>query len=89
MLLLPPLPRGPDASWSWRTGETYCLALGRGVDQFLAEVLVLGAVLAGALDDDLLVVVRQLVDDVFVLFVELQVVVRRHALLVNGGSASG
>jgi hypothetical protein len=71
----------PDSSQS-----TYSLALGLGVDELLAELLVLGGVLAGAVDDDLLVVVRQLVDDVFVLLVELQVIVGCYALGVDGRS---
>jgi hypothetical protein len=67
--------------------STYSLALGLGLDELRAEVLVRGAVLAGAVDDDLLVVVRQLEDDVFVLLVELEVVVGCYALGVDGGSA--
>jgi len=67
-------------------GRTYSLAFALSVDELLAEVVVLGPVLAGAVDDDLLVVVRQLVDDVLVLLVELELVVRCYALLVDGGS---
>ena len=70
--------------WAWRS--TYSLGLGLGVDKLLAEVVVLGAVVAGAVDNDLLVVVRQLVDDVFVLLVELELVVGRYALGADGGS---
>ena len=66
----------------------YSLALGGRVDQLLAEVLVLGAILAGALDDNLLVVIGKLEDDVFVLFVELELVIGRYALGVDGSSAA-
>lgn len=45
--------------------RTYSSALSLGVDELLAElIVVLGGALAGALNDDLLEVVRQLVDDV-------------------------
>ena len=74
----------PAWAWAWRS--TYSLGLGLGVDKLVAEVIVLGAILAGAVDDDLLVVVRQLVDDVFELLVELELVVGRYALGVDGGS---
>jgi hypothetical protein len=40
------------------------------------------------LDNNLLVVVRELVDDVLVLLVELQVIVGSYALLGNGGSGT-
>lgn len=66
---------------------THSLALRLGVDQLLAKVFVFGAILAGALNDNLLVVIRELVNDVFVLLVELEVVVGRYALLVDGSSA--
>lgn len=46
-------------------GKTYSSALSLGVDELLAElIVVLSGALAGALDDNLLEVVRQLVDDV-------------------------
>lgn len=66
--------------------ETYGLALRLGVDELLAKVVVLGAALRGAVDDNLLVVVRELEDDVLVLLVELEVVVGGYALLVDGGA---
>ena len=45
--------------------KTYSSALSLGVDELLAElIVVLGGALAGALNDNLLEVVRQLVDDV-------------------------
>jgi len=64
---------------------TYRLALGGGADELLAKVLPV-LVGRGLVDDDLLVVVRQLVDDVLVLLAELQVVVGGDALLRNRGS---
>lgn len=63
-------------------------ALGSSIDQLLAEIVVLGPILAGAVDDNLLVVIRQLEDDILVLFGELEVVVGGYALLVDGGSVS-
>jgi len=72
-----------------REGETHRLGLGLGVDQGLAKVVVLGPVVARRVDDNLLVVVRQLVDDVLVLLAELEVVVRRYALGGDGGSGWG
>lgn len=59
---------------------TYRLALGGGVDELLAEVLPV-LVVRGLVNDDLLGVVRELVDDVLVLLAQLQVVVGRDALL--------
>ena len=59
-----------------------------GVDELLAEVLPV-AVARGLVDDDLLVVVRELVDDVLVLLAELQVVVGGDALLRDRGSVIG
>lgn len=56
------------------------LGLGLGVDQLLAEVVIV-LIGRGLLDDDLLVVVRELVDDVLVLLGELELVVGRYALL--------
>jgi len=60
--------------------------LGSSIDQLFAEILVLGPILAGAVDNNLLVVIRQLEDDVLVLFGELEVVVGGYALLVDGSS---
>lgn len=65
---------------------TYRFGLGLGADELVAEVFVLRAVFAGALDNNLLVVVGQLEDDVGVLLVELEVVVGRYAVLVDGRS---
>jgi len=67
---------------------TYVLVLGLGVDELLAEVLPV-VVARGFVDDDLLVVVRELVDDVLVLLAELQVVVGGDALLRDRGSVIG
>ena len=69
-------------------GAAYGLALRRGVDELLAEDLPV-TIVRGVLDDDLLVVVRQLEDDELVLLVELQVIVGSYALLGDGRSAAG
>jgi hypothetical protein len=63
-------------------------ALGGSVDERLTEVLPLAA-LGGLLDNNLLVVVRELVDDELVLLVKLQVVESSNAFLRNGGSIVG
>ena len=65
--------------------ETYTLALGGGVDELFAEVLPV-LVIRGLIHDDLLVVVRELVDDVLVLLAQLQVVEGCDAVLCDGGS---
>lgn len=62
-------------------------ALGSGVDELLAEALPV-LVGRGLLDDNLLVVVRQLVDDVLELLGELEVIVGSYALRGNGRSGS-
>lgn len=69
-------------------GAAYAPALRRGVDELLTEDLPV-ALVRGVLDDDLLVVVRELEDDELVLLVELQVIVGRYAVLGNGRSAAG
>lgn len=51
----------------------YTLALGCGRDKLLTEVIPV-TIFAGFLDNDLLVVVRKLVDDVLDLLIELQLV---------------
>jgi len=71
-----------------KTPKTYTLGLGLGVDQLLTEGLVILGTLACAVDNNLLVVVRELVDDIFVLLVELQVIICCYALLVDGGSVT-
>jgi hypothetical protein len=63
----------------------YAFALGLGVDQLLAEVLPV-RIGRGLLHDDLLVIVRELEDNEFVHFVELQLVVAVNALRRDGGS---
>lgn len=58
---------GCDTGSNQSPGEerTYSSALSLGIDELLAElVVVLGGALAGALNDNLLEVVRKLVDDV-------------------------
>lgn len=61
-------------------------SVGRGsVQELLTEVLPV-LVARGVLDDNLLVVVRKLVNDVLVLLSELEVVEGSYALLGNGGS---
>lgn len=67
---------------------TYVLVLGLGVDELLAEILPV-AVVRSLVDDDLLVVIGELVDDVFVLLVELQIVVGGDAFLRDRGSVIG
>jgi hypothetical protein len=69
-----------------RGDNTYRLALGRGIDKLLAEVFPV-LVVRGLVDDDLLVVVRELEDNVLVLLAKLQVVEGLDALLRNGSSA--
>lgn len=77
-------------TWLERSGPgaAYSLALRRSVDELLAEDLPVTLV-RGFLDDDLLVVVRQLEDDELVLLAELQVIVGSYALLGDGRSAAG
>jgi hypothetical protein len=60
-------------------------ALGGSVDERLTEVLPLLAV-GSLLDNNLLVVVRELVDDELVLLVKLKLVECGNAVLGNGGS---
>lgn len=67
---------------------TYALALGGSVEKRLTECLPVG-IIRGLLDDDLLVVVRELVDDVLVLLVELEVVKGVYAILRYLGSVKG
>jgi hypothetical protein len=62
--------------------KTHRLGLGGSIDELLAEVLPV-LVGRGLLHDNLLVVVRQLVDDVLVLLVELQLVEGSDALLAG------
>lgn len=69
-------------------GHSHGLALRGGIDELLAEGLVVGVV-GRLLDDDLLVVVGQLEDDELVLLAELQVIVGGYALLGDGRSAAG
>jgi hypothetical protein len=69
-----------------RGRATYTPGLGRSVDELLAEVVPV-LVPGSLLDDNLLVVVRELEDDVLVLLGELQVTVGGYAILRNGGTA--
>lgn len=63
----------------------YRSVLGGGVEKGLTEALPI-LVVGGGLNNNLLVVIRELVDDVLVLLAELQVIVGSYALLRNGGS---
>ena len=65
--------------------STHRLALGGSVDELLTEVLPV-AVTRSLLNDNLLVVVRQLVDNVLVLLVELELVEGSNALLRNSST---
>jgi len=71
----------------WR--RTYASALGLSIHQLLAEDIVILAGIAGAVDDNLLVVIGELEDDVLVLLAQLQVVERRYAVLADGSSIKG
>ena len=66
---------------------TYAPALGRGVDKLFAKVLPI-FVLRSFLDNDLLVIVRELEDDVLVLLGELQFIIGGYAFLRNRGTAA-
>lgn len=77
-------PKLPDCLFTV-PGPTYSLGLGGGVDQLLAEDLPVGVV-RSLLDDNLAVVVRELENNVLVLLIQLEVVVRRDALLRDGRS---
>lgn len=69
------------SSWT----SIYRSVLGGGVEKGLTEALPI-LVVGGGLNNNLLVVIRELVDDVLVLLAELQVIVGSYALLRNGGS---
>lgn len=66
---------------------THRFALGSGVDELLTESLPI-LILRGLLDNNLLVVVRKLVDDELVLLVELELVEGSDALLRDARSVS-
>jgi hypothetical protein len=59
--------------------------LGGGVDELLTEVVPV-LVLRSLLNDNLLEVIRELVDDVLVLLVQLELIVGSDALLRDGGT---
>lgn len=67
---------------SWALGQRTALGLGLGVDKLLAEAIPV-SVFRGILDHDLLVVIRELVDDVFDGLAELEFVELADAFLRN------
>jgi len=82
-----PRPDGSSSSHPKLKGGTYAPGLCRGIDELFAEVLPI-IIIGSLLDNNLLVVIRELEDNVLVLLRQLQLIVSGYAFLRNRGTAA-